>query len=82
MKVHINEFAFFLRGQARKNFKFLIFYCLFLFVMVMVYAALFTVLMDYFEGHQYSFITGIYWTIVTMSTLGYGGQSTCGSGRE
>ena len=72
MKGPVNEFAFFLRGQARKNLKLLVIYCLFLFVLIMVYAAFFTVLMDHFEGHQYSFITGVYWTIVTMSTLGYG----------
>ena len=72
MKLPVNEFAFFLRGQARKNLKLLILYCFFLFLMVMVYAALFTVLMEYLEGRHYSFFTGIYWTIITMSTLGYG----------
>ena len=72
MKLSVNEFAFFLRGQARKNLKLLILYCFFLFMMVMTYSALFTVLMEYLEGRHYSFFTGIYWTIVTMSTLGYG----------
>lgn len=72
MKLHVNEFAFFLRGQARKNLKLLLLYCFFLFLMVMIYAALFTVLMEYLEGRHYSFFTGVYWTIITMSTLGYG----------
>jgi len=34
MKLSVNEFAFFLRGQARKNLKLLILYCFFLFVIM------------------------------------------------
>lgn len=72
MKISVNEFAFFLRGQARKNLKLLVLYCFFLFFLVMIYAALFTVLMEFLEGRHYSFITGVYWAIVAMTTLGYG----------
>jgi Trk K+ transport system NAD-binding subunit len=72
MKFPVNEFAFFLRGQARKNLKLLVLYCFFLFFLVMVYATLFTVLMEFLEGRHYSLITGIYWAIVAMTTLGYG----------
>lgn len=72
MILPVNEFAFFLRGQARKNLKLLLLYCFFLFLMVMIYAALFTVLMELLEGRHYSFFTGVYWAIVSMTTLGYG----------
>jgi hypothetical protein len=35
------------------------------------YSVLFHLLMLY-EGRQYSWITGFYWTLTTMSTLGFG----------
>jgi voltage-gated potassium channel len=37
----------------------------------MSFAILFQILMTY-EGQQHSWITGLYWTMSTMSTLGYG----------
>ncbi|MGK0224499.1 MAG: voltage-gated potassium channel [Limisphaerales bacterium] len=39
--------------------------------LITVYAFLFQLLMAY-EGQQHSFVTGFYWTLSTMSTLGYG----------
>ncbi|MDO3377789.1 potassium channel family protein [Geoalkalibacter halelectricus] len=72
MKTFAAELAYFFRGQARKNIKILTFYCSFLTLLVMTYAALFRFLMWELEGRDYSFITGIYWTITAMSTLGYG----------
>lgn len=72
MKLPVNEFAFFLRGQARKNLKLLVLYFVFLAFLVILYAALFMVLMEYLEGRHYSFVTGVYWAIVSMTTLGYG----------
>ncbi len=72
MKLPLNEFTYFLRGEARKNLKILIIYFMFLALMIAVYSGLFVVFMELFEEKHYSFITGIYWTLVTMSTLGYG----------
>lgn len=40
-------------------------------VMVATYSALFHVIMER-EGQQYSWPTAVYWTLVTMSTLGFG----------
>ncbi|HUF27051.1 MAG TPA: NAD-binding protein [Gemmatimonadaceae bacterium] len=40
-------------------------------VLVTVYAVLFHVLME-MEGQSHSWVTGFYWTLVTMSTLGFG----------
>lgn len=48
------------------------FFLLSLFVVFIgVYSSIFHVLMAN-EGQDYSWATGIYWTVVTMSTLGYG----------
>lgn len=44
--------------------------CLFL-VLVVVFSALFHVLMEA-EGQRHSWVTAVYWTMVTMSTLGFG----------
>ncbi|GAA1129804.1 hypothetical protein GCM10009670_23120 [Citricoccus alkalitolerans] len=40
-------------------------------LIVVVYSALFQYLMSV-EGREYSWSTSVYWTLVTMSTLGYG----------
>ena len=39
--------------------------------LVIVHAALFQTIMAY-EGQSHSWLTGIYWVLVTMTTLGYG----------
>ena len=39
--------------------------------MVILYSAMFHVLMEY-EGREFSWITGMYWTLTVMSTLGFG----------
>ena len=42
-----------------------------LIAMVTVYSVLFHYLMAW-EGREYSWITGVYWTLTVMSTLGFG----------
>jgi Trk K+ transport system NAD-binding subunit len=42
-----------------------------LFVMVVVYSVLFHYLME-MEGKQHSWVTGFYWTLTVMTTLGFG----------
>ncbi|MCC5940402.1 MAG: NAD-binding protein [Balneolaceae bacterium] len=44
----------------------------FLFIIYAVYAILFHVVARYEEMETHSFITGFYWALTTMSTLGYG----------
>ena len=39
--------------------------------MVVLYSILFHYLMQY-EGRSYSWITGLYWTLTVMTTLGFG----------
>ncbi|MEX1121632.1 MAG: NAD-binding protein [Balneolales bacterium] len=51
-----------------------------LIIVILVYTFLFHEIMAY-EGEEYGWITGMYWTLVTMSTLGFGDitfQSTLG----
>jgi len=59
-------------GETRTNLATLLKYFLFLFVMVTVYAVLFHLIMGGVEGQQHSWITGFYWTLVVMTTLGFG----------
>jgi hypothetical protein len=40
--------------------------------MVTVYAVLFHLIIVHIEGQQHSWITGLYWTLVVMTTLGFG----------
>jgi len=57
--------------QARRSGRILGWMLGLLVVIVAVYGTLFHEIMAY-EGQSYSWITAIYWTLVTMSTLGYG----------
>jgi Trk K+ transport system NAD-binding subunit len=62
---------FFQSGKAKTNVK-----ALFKFVIILIFlVTLYTIIFHYikaYEGEQHSFISGFYWTIVTMTTLGYG----------
>jgi voltage-gated potassium channel len=58
-------------GASRRNLRVLAGFILLLVLMVTTYAVVFHVLMAA-EGREYSWLTGFYWTLVTMSTLGFG----------
>ena len=58
-------------GKLRGNIRSLIRLLVLLVAMVVVYSVLFHVLMAR-EGQSHSWVTGFYWTMVTMSTLGFG----------
>lgn len=47
-------------------------YVLFLIGVIILYSVLFHVVMSYVEGREYSWLTGFYWTLTVMSTLGFG----------
>ncbi len=64
--------AYFLRGRARQNLKVLLTYCGFLAALVVAYSLMFQFLQRHLEGEEHSFITGFYWVITAMTTLGYG----------
>lgn len=57
-----------MRGNLRSLFQ----YLLFLALVITLYAVLFHVIKLYIEGEQHSWVTGFYWTLVVMSTLGFG----------
>lgn len=72
MKFIASQIAFFLQtGSARRNLRILRTYLLFLGGLVVLFSILFHFIMA-FEGQRHSWITGFYWTLVTMTTLGYG----------
>src|SRR5687768_13679542 len=73
MKYISSQFGFiFGAGETRTNLATLLKYSGFLVVMVTVYAVLFHLIMGRVEGQQHSWITGFYWTLVVMTTLGFG----------
>lgn len=56
---------------ARRNLKSFAKYLAFLLVVILLFTALFHVLMEH-EGQEFSWLTGLYWTLTVMSTLGFG----------
>jgi Trk K+ transport system NAD-binding subunit len=73
MKYLASQLGFlFSEGESRENLTALFKYFVFLAVMITVYAVLFHVIMGRIEGQQHSWITGFYWTLVVMTTLGFG----------
>jgi Trk K+ transport system NAD-binding subunit len=63
-----------LRGERelRRNLRGLLKLLTLLTVVVGVYSVLFHVIMLRAEGREHSWITGVYWTLTVMSTLGFG----------
>jgi voltage-gated potassium channel len=58
--------------QMRMNLRTLGKFLTFLVAVVALYTVLFHVIMIRVEGQDHSWFAGFYWTLVTMSTLGYG----------
>ena len=59
------------RGQQRANLRVLLGLLGVLATIVVVFSGIFQLLMVQ-EGQEHSWVTGLYWTIVAMSTLGFG----------
>src|SRR5262245_14149533 len=59
------------RGQQRSNLRVLLILVTILTGIVGLFSAFFQVLMAH-EGQEHSWLSGFYWTIVAMSTLGFG----------
>jgi voltage-gated potassium channel len=64
-------FSYLATPQSRRNFRVLAWMLVLFVVIVGVYSALFHEIMAY-EGQEHSWPTSVYWTLVTMSTLGFG----------
>lgn len=72
MKALPTLLTYFLRDRrSRRNTGLLMRFVLALAAIIAVYTVLFHYLMAW-EGREYSWITGLYWTLTVMSTLGFG----------
>jgi Trk K+ transport system NAD-binding subunit len=73
MKFFISQLSELLsQQQTRSNLKALLKYIVFLIAVVLIYAVIFHWIMIIFEKEEHSFVTGIYWALTVMSTLGFG----------
>ena len=63
---------FFQDRQARRNVRALLKYIAFVIAVVVVFAEVFHLIMVHVEGEDHSWVTGLYWTLTVMSTLGFG----------
>jgi len=71
MKLIISELMSLISKRQERNIRILIKFFLVLIGMVTLYSVLFHFLMLY-ENKEFSWITGFYWTLTVMSTLGFG----------
>jgi Trk K+ transport system NAD-binding subunit len=72
MKFMSHQIAYFYRNiKAKKNIRFVLQYLALLLLLLAFYSLLFHLIMAY-EGRVYTWLTGIYWTLTVMSTLGFG----------
>jgi Trk K+ transport system NAD-binding subunit len=60
------------QARNRPNIRALVSYMLLLFVTVVIFASGFHLIMYHFEGQEHSWITGFYWALTVMTTLGFG----------
>ncbi len=73
MKFLASQIAYLVgQREMRGNLRSLLQYLLFLTLVIALYTVLFHVIKLYVEGEQHSWVTGFYWTLVVMSTLGFG----------
>jgi len=72
MKFLTTQVTLFLQNKPdRRNLRLLFNFLLILLAMITVYSVVFHILMLR-EGQTYSWLTGFYWTLTVMSTLGFG----------
>ena len=64
--------GFFPKGDKRRAVAVFLRYAAFLSVTILAYASLFQWIMVQVEGRSHSWVTAFYWTLVTMSTVGFG----------
>jgi len=60
------------KPETRRNLKAFFRLCVLLLAMILVFSVLFHVIMLHVEGRDHSWITGVYWTLTVMTTLGFG----------
>jgi lipoprotein signal peptidase len=72
MKFLSGHLGYALQDEYRSNLRSLLKYVLFLVLVVAVYSVALHIIMAEVEGRDHSWITGVYWTLTVMSTLGFG----------
>lgn len=73
MKFSSSQLAYLMaHRETRANLRALVKYLLLMLALITLYAVLFHVIKIRYEGEQHSWITGFYWTLVVMTTLGFG----------
>lgn len=73
MKFLISQITYFLSERdVRKNLRGFLNYLWILLLTIALFSVLFHYVMLYFEGQSHSWITGFYWTLTVMTTLGFG----------
>lgn len=72
MKSFISQITAFLQSRtSQRNVRLLLSYVGIFFLLIVVYSIGFHLLMQR-EGQEFSWLTGFYWTLTVMSTLGFG----------
>ena len=72
MKFLTSQISLFMQQKSmRRNMGFLLRFIVMLLALIAVYSILFHYIMEY-EQRSYSWVTGVYWTLTVMSTLGFG----------
>lgn len=64
--------SFLIPANVRPNLRALASYSLLLVATVALFAAGFRLIMYHVEGQEHSWVTGVYWTLTVMTTLGFG----------
>jgi len=73
MKTISTHLSYFLKDrEVKRNLRILLRYVAVLVAVIAVYTVVFHFIMLYVEGEEHSWITGLYWTLTVMSTLGFG----------
>ena len=73
MKTVSTQLGYFLQDkEIRQNLRLLFKYLAFLAAVIAAFTVLFHVIMISVEGQTHSWLTGFYWTLTVMSTLGFG----------
>jgi voltage-gated potassium channel len=73
VKYLVSQISFFLtEREARQNIGALLRYLAFVLLVIATYTVLFHVIMLHAEGQEHSWLAGLYFVLVTMSTLGFG----------
>jgi Trk K+ transport system NAD-binding subunit len=72
MKYVLSQLSYFFQNKTmKKNLRILSKFLVVIAATIIIYTILFHFIMEY-EGRQFSWITGFYWTLTVMSTLGFG----------